>query len=63
MLAFVEPSAGLLLALLYWKAQHPKAARFAHWCLALAGLGALLALALGAVKSGMDGGEWFIQPY
>ena len=62
-LAVIEPAAGLLLALLYWRSPDAEAKRFSRWALALAILGALLGLALGAAKGGLDGSERFIQPY
>ena len=61
-LAFFEPAAGLLLALLYWRLEEPAVKRFSRWCLAVAILGALLSMALCAAKGGLDGGG-MIQPY
>jgi hypothetical protein len=62
-LCLVEPAAGLLLALLYWRSADPAPRRFSRWCLGLAILGALLGAVFGAAKAGLDGGERFIQPY
>ena len=62
-LALVEPTAGLLLALLYWRSEELTVRRFSRWCVALAVLGLLLGLVAGALKGGLGGGDWLIQPY
>ena len=63
LLAFFQPGMGLLLALLYWPGQENRIRRFSRWCLALALLGWCFANGSDAVRSGVQSGEWFIQPY
>lgn len=63
LLAFWQPAAGSVLALIYWKAPSPPSQRFARWCLVLALLGWLVAGGSEAVHAGLQSGEWSIQPY
>ena len=62
-LAFFQPAMGLVLALLYWPGEENRVRRFSRWCLVLAILGWVLASGGDAVRSGVQSGEWFIQPY
>lgn len=61
--AFFLPAFGLVLAFLYWSAPDRSASRFAKVALLVALAGWLLSLGGDAVNSGLQSGEWFIQPY
>jgi hypothetical protein len=63
LLSLIEPTVGLLLALLYWRGIESPVRRFARWCLALAILGWLIQGGTDAVQSGLHRGDWYIQPY
>jgi hypothetical protein len=60
--AFLQPAAGLVLALLYWRSAPGPVRRFARICLVLGLLGWLLAGGGEHFQGGIDG-ERFIQPY
>jgi hypothetical protein len=61
--AFFMPSAGLVLALLYWQGPDGRSRRFSRWCLFLALAGSLMSWMGGAVWSGMQNAESGIQPW
>lgn len=62
-LSALQPVLGLVLALLYWKASEAPVRRFSRVCLGLAIIAWIVSGGLGALQSGLQGGEWFIQPY
>lgn len=63
LLAFLQPWAGLGLALLYWKAGESSARGFARWCLALALVSAALAGVFGPALGAWGEAERSIQPW
>ncbi len=63
LLSAVQPSAGLMLGLLYVRQDDRPARHFGRWCVAVAVAAWILAAATGAVKTALGSGEWFVQPY
>lgn len=62
-LSVLQPVVGLVLALLYWSSDEAPLRRFSRVCLVLAILGWAVSGGLEAFQSGLQSGEWFIQPY
>lgn len=62
-LSVFQPVLGLMLALLYWKAAEAPVRRFSRICLGLAIIAWIVSGGFGALQSGLQSGEWFIQPY